>query len=85
MTKIQMKLSEPGKAPVFEKCIENNNIGLSFFDSPSLYTGEILDVLEANNAKGTFYLTGNRFESSLYSIDKNLLKRMINGGHSIGL
>lgn len=38
-------------------------VALTFDDGPSSFTGRLLDCLEANNAKATFFMTGTEIES----------------------
>lgn len=41
----------------------NKAIALTFDDGPSSFTGRLLDCLEANNAKATFFMTGTEIAS----------------------
>ncbi|MGC9954800.1 MAG: polysaccharide deacetylase family protein [Rhizomicrobium sp.] len=36
----------------------NHTIALTFDDGPNAYTGAVLDMLKANNVKGTFFIVG---------------------------
>ena len=42
------------------------------------YTGEVLDILDKNGIKATFFLCGNYLQNA------DLINRMIAGGHNIG-
>lgn len=56
---------------------------LTFDDGPSdLVTNKILDVLEENNIKATFFLLGKSIEENAKSIEA--IKRIYREGHSIG-
>lgn len=56
---------------------------LTFDDGPSKkVTPEILDVLEKNNIKATFFVVGKQIEENDYAKDN--LKRIYNEGHAIG-
>lgn len=56
-------------------------IALTFDDGPHYqFTNEILDVLEAYDAAGTFYVLGSRVTPDAYPT----LQRMVNGGSEIG-
>jgi len=55
-------------------------IALTFDDGPGPYTGQILDTLKKKNAKATFFVLGTRAEKY-----PNLIKRMYDEGHQIGL
>lgn len=59
--------------------IKKGTIYLTFDDGPSsTITSKILDVLEENNVKATFFVVG-------FSEDRNeILQRMSNAGHTIG-
>lgn len=50
-------------------------VALTFDDGPSKYTPRILDTLEANGAKATFFMVGNRIGDY-----KGTVKRMVNLG-----
>lgn len=52
---------------------------LTFDDGPSIYTGQILDILAANNVKATFFVIGRDEEYYDY------YKRIVDEGHTIGL
>ncbi|MDD3225834.1 MAG: polysaccharide deacetylase [Clostridium sp.] len=55
-------------------------IYLSFDDGPSDMTDKILDVLEENNVKATFFLIGNQIEGHEATI-----RRIHDEGHGMGL
>lgn len=52
---------------------------LTFDDGPSIYTGQILDILAANNVKATFFVIGRDEEYYPY------YKRIVDEGHTIGM
>ncbi|MDE6433635.1 MAG: polysaccharide deacetylase [Lachnospiraceae bacterium] len=52
---------------------------LTFDDGPSIYTGQILDILKANNVKGTFFVIGRDEQYYEY------YKRIVEEGHTIGM
>ena len=52
---------------------------LTFDDGPSIYTGQILDILKENNVKATFFVIGRDKEYYDY------YKRIVNEGHTIGM
>lgn len=52
---------------------------LTFDDGPSIYTGQILDILKENNVKATFFVIGKDEEYYPY------YKRIVEEGHSIGM
>lgn len=52
---------------------------LTFDDGPSVYTGQILDILAANDVKATFFVIGRNEEYYEY------YKRIVDEGHTIGM
>ncbi len=54
-------------------------IALTFDDGPSEYTNELIDILDANNAKATFFLLGREIEK--YG---DAITHMASSGHIIG-
>jgi peptidoglycan/xylan/chitin deacetylase (PgdA/CDA1 family) len=54
-------------------------IALTFDDGPSSFTSRILDVLEAEHVRATFFVVGRNVAGR-----EELLKRMLAGGHMIG-
>lgn len=54
---------------------------LTFDDGPSENTYKVLDILQEEEVKATFFIVG----SSITKDEENSLKRMINEGHAIGI
>lgn len=52
---------------------------LTFDDGPSIYTGQILDILAANDVKATFFVIGR--DERYY----DYYKRIVDEGHTIGM
>lgn len=52
---------------------------LTFDDGPSVYTGQILDILAANDVKATFFVIGRNEDYYDY------YKRIVDEGHTIGM
>jgi peptidoglycan/xylan/chitin deacetylase (PgdA/CDA1 family) len=51
-----------GNAPygkMFRHCSVKGTVALTFDDGPGEWTNDLLDILKANNAKATFFITGN--------------------------
>jgi peptidoglycan/xylan/chitin deacetylase (PgdA/CDA1 family) len=59
---------------------EPNTVYLTFDDGPSARTAEILDILKQYDIKATFFIIGKEGERQ-----KDLLKRISDEGHSIGI
>lgn len=53
---------------------------ITFDDGPSVYTNEILDILEQYNVKATFFVTGKEDDYS-----KEIYRRIVNDGHTLGM
>lgn len=69
------------KYMIFHKEEEKKSIYLTFDDGPSnKVTNNILDVLKEKNVKATFFVVGYKIEHR-----DDILKRIYNEGHSIGL
>ncbi len=67
------------KAPVNEALRDKKLIALTFDDGPSIHTDRLLDILEKNRAKATFFVLGSqisKYEDSLI--------RIAQSGHEIG-
>lgn len=54
-------------------------VALTFDDGPGRYTDELLDILDENDAKATFYLLGSKLDS--YSAE---VERMVDEDHEVG-
>lgn len=52
---------------------------LTFDDGPSGYTGEVLDILNTYDAKGTFFTTLHDSDQA-----KTFYRRIVNEGHTLG-
>jgi len=59
---------------------EKKIIYLTFDDGPSIITDKVLDILKENNVKATFFIIGNQIKGF-----ENVIKRIHDDGHSIGL
>lgn len=55
-------------------------ISLTFDDAPSIYTEEILNVLNKNKARATFFVIGNRIHGN-----ESLIKKINSFGNEIGI
>lgn len=81
-----------GKGDVSEELSENDEVTetsskkkikkriyLTFDDGPSEYTGQILDILAANDVKATFFVIGK--DERYY----DYYRRIVNEGHTLGM
>ncbi|WP_019421304.1 polysaccharide deacetylase [Paenibacillus sp. OSY-SE] len=54
-------------------------IYLTFDDGPSIHTSDVLDILDKENIKGTFFVLGQQAERN-----PKLVERIVKEGHAIG-
>lgn len=80
-TEASTTASETSTYPEVTLPAADKRIALTFDDGPSsVYTREILDVLNKYNAKATFFVVGYQLSQSKGEI----LRQMISAGHEIG-
>ncbi len=60
--------------------VADKTMYLTFDDGPSEKTSKVLDILKEYNIKATFFVVGRTDEKS-----KNLMRRIVNEGHQIGV
>ncbi|QZY54562.1 polysaccharide deacetylase family protein [Crassaminicella profunda] len=53
---------------------------ITFDDGPSIYTEKIIHILDQYHAKATFFMLSNRIRTY-----KNIVRKLINEGHAVGL
>lgn len=58
---------------------EEKKVYLTFDDGPSIYTGQILDILAANDVKATFFVIGRSEKYFEY------YKRIVEEGHTLAM
>jgi peptidoglycan-N-acetylglucosamine deacetylase len=58
---------------------EEKVVALTFDDGPGIHTDDILKVLQEEDLKGTFYLTGKEIEENLDDA-----KNIVQAGHEVG-
>ena len=73
------EVDEAESAPEEEE-ISGRRVYLTFDDGPSIYTEEILSILEQYDVKATFFVVGKEDEAS-----KEALQNIVNGGHTLGM
>ncbi|MBU0686725.1 MAG: polysaccharide deacetylase family protein [Candidatus Margulisbacteria bacterium] len=67
-------------AQVMYQALPSNKVALTFDDGPSKgYTERVLDILQKENAKATFFVLGLKV-----AMNPDILKRMYEEGHEIG-
>ena len=57
-----------------------HKVYLTFDDGPSIYTNEILDILNQYNVKATFFVVGKEGNNT-----EEALKRIVEEGHTLGM
>ncbi|MFT4143796.1 MAG: polysaccharide deacetylase family protein [Mobilitalea sp.] len=65
---------------VTEGIYKDKQVYLTFDDGPSIYTDEILDILQEYGIKATFFVVGKTDEHSI-----KMYKRIVNEGHTLGM
>lgn len=57
-----------------------HKVYLTFDDGPSIYTNEILDILDSYHVKATFFVVGKEGDSA-----EEALRRIVEEGHTLGM
>lgn len=76
---IQKKAESTQEEETSDEEVQAKRVYLTFDDGPSIYTGQILDILKANDVKATFFVIGRDEEYYEY------YKRIVDEGHTIGM
>jgi peptidoglycan/xylan/chitin deacetylase (PgdA/CDA1 family) len=69
-----------GEVPLDQNREALHKVYLTFDDGPSIYTEDILDILDRYGVKATFFVTGKDDEKS-----KERLQDIVNRGNSLGM
>jgi peptidoglycan/xylan/chitin deacetylase (PgdA/CDA1 family) len=75
------KQAGPAAGTVVTKCTKPDVFALAFDDGPYQYTQELVDILNAGKAKGTFFVTGILY-GCIYN-QAEALKNAYRSGHQI--
>ncbi len=67
------QVEESGQQPL-------HRVYLTFDDGPSIYTDDILEILDRYDVKATFFVVGKESES-----DREALTMIVDGGHTLGM
>ncbi|CAE7177118.1 unnamed protein product [Rhizoctonia solani] len=70
-------------AGVVTKCSVPNTVALTFDDGPYTWTDKLVDLLDENGAKGTFYFNGNNFGCIYDEANANRAKYVYDKGHQV--
>ncbi|KAF9113431.1 hypothetical protein BGX30_006951 [Mortierella sp. GBA39] len=68
---------------VYTTCKTPGTFSISFDDGPSIYTNELLDLLDKEDIKVTFFVNGNNLQCIYDPKVQTVLKRAYNSGHQI--
>jgi peptidoglycan/xylan/chitin deacetylase (PgdA/CDA1 family) len=69
---------------IITACSVPGNVALTYDDGPGLYTEELLDILDKNKVKATFFILGNAATGPITERkNAKILKRMHARGHHI--
>lgn len=69
---------EPGQPEDSEESL--HKVYLTFDDGPSIYTDDILEILDRYGVKATFFVVGKESDS-----EKEALSMIVDGGHTLGM
>ncbi|KAF6746995.1 carbohydrate esterase family 4 protein [Ephemerocybe angulata] len=77
-------LEKRAKAQVFRSCTVPNTVALTFDDGPYIYMNDLINTLNKENVKATFFFNGNNW-ACIYN-DDNIrnIKRAYDSGHQLG-
>ncbi|KAF9110947.1 hypothetical protein BGX27_005682 [Mortierella sp. AM989] len=70
------------RSSLISRCNVPGTLALTFDDGPAQYTEELLDILKEGNAKATFFMNGQNYDS-IFKYKATVL-RAKNDGHQIG-
>ncbi len=65
-----------------QMCSASDRLALTFDDGPSPYTRTLLSLLQASEAKATFFVLGSMLENE---DQKDVLRSIYQAGHDIGI
>ncbi len=71
------------KMNIIKHCVVPGMIALTYDDGVSPYTSELLNILEDEGIRATFFVLGTMLRSDM-SMARSLLKRMWKSGHDLG-
>ncbi|CAE7097180.1 unnamed protein product [Rhizoctonia solani] len=77
------KINLRAGAGVVTKCSVPNTVALTFDDGPYTWTDKLVDLLDENGAKGTFYFNGNNFGCIYDEANANRAKYVYDKGHQV--
>lgn len=78
---IEKRQSSVPVGTVIYSCTQPGTFALAFDDGPYIYTSSLLDQLDANGMKGTFFMNGQNYGN--INDFASVVQRMYNGGHQV--
>jgi len=73
----------PPLGQIITKCNRPGVFALTFDDGPYIYTNTLLDILNRNNVKATFFINGNNWADTSQAPYPDVLRRMRDSGHQV--
>ncbi|KAG8768564.1 Carbohydrate esterase 4 protein [Ceratobasidium sp. 428] len=77
------ELEARAAAKVITKCTKSKTVALTFDDGPYVSNKKIVDLLNSNGAKGTFFVNGNNYGCIYDQANVDRLKYAKSKGHQI--
>ncbi|KAG0034657.1 hypothetical protein BGZ81_003701 [Podila clonocystis] len=71
-----------GAGGIIKSCRNDNSVAITFDDGPFEFTSDLLDLLDRENVKATFFLNGENI-GNIYDYS-SIVKRAYRSGHQIG-
>ncbi|KAK0214302.1 carbohydrate esterase family 4 protein [Armillaria fumosa] len=70
-------------AGVITSCTVPNTVALTFDDGPYIYSQNIVDLLDAKGAKGTFFVNGNNYGCIYGDTERAAIQNAYSKGHQV--
>lgn len=80
---LEHELETRAAAKVITKCTKAKTVALTFDDGPYVNNKKIVDLLNSNGAKGTFFVNGNNYGCIYDSANAQRVKYAYDKGHQI--
>ncbi|CAE7229124.1 unnamed protein product [Rhizoctonia solani] len=77
------ELTVRAAAKVITKCTKAKTVALTFDDGPYVNTKKLVDLLDKNGAKGTFFFNGNNYGCIYDSNNAGSVKYVYDKGHQV--
>ncbi|KAG8713451.1 Carbohydrate esterase 4 protein [Ceratobasidium sp. 423] len=77
------ELAVRAPAQVITKCTQSKTVALTFDDGPYVNTRKLVDLLDKNGAKGTWFVNGNNYGCIYDSTNAASVKYVYDKGHQV--